>query len=161
MQQMSGKCDANAHMERARTCEQRARADNSKMHWNQIKWNVLVCAISFSLLTWYSEQLKQCQQQLSPSTYFFAWPFSHSKLHTDSGGFGWCDLNCTSAIFQANEFSSCVHWMLGIILCVSGVSYVLCYHPFRSVHHWLATDFFLSVVRSFVRFSFSIEWGFK
>lgn len=47
--------------------------------------------------TWYCEQLKQCQQQLSPSTNFLAWPNSHGRLQTDSGGFGWWYVNCTSA----------------------------------------------------------------
>lgn len=54
-------------------------------------------------LTWYMEQLKQCQQQLSPSTYFFAWPFSHGRLHTDSGGFR-SDLNCTSTALCCEWF---------------------------------------------------------
>lgn len=43
--------------------------------------------------TSYCVQLKQCQQQLSPSTYCLAWPSSHSALHTDSGGCGSLHLN--------------------------------------------------------------------
>lgn len=54
-------------------------------------------------ITWYKEQLKQCQQQLSPSTYRFAWPLSHGKLHTDSGGFGWLNLNCTSVEYDDDD----------------------------------------------------------
>ncbi len=48
-------------------------------------------------LTWYCVQLKQCQQQMSPSTYFLAWPWSHGRLHTDSGTAGLSILNCTAA----------------------------------------------------------------
>lgn len=48
-------------------------------------------------LTSYCEQLKQCQQQLSPSTYCLAWPSSHSALHTDGGGRGDSHLNWISA----------------------------------------------------------------
>lgn len=47
-------------------------------------------------LTWYCVQLKQCQQQLSPSTYFFAWPRWQGRLHTDSGDLGCESLNWIS-----------------------------------------------------------------
>lgn len=87
-------------------------AQNTKSPWHSICSRIFITIVEFRfefqsflhliffyiLITWYIEQLKQCQQQLSPSTYFFAWPFSHGKLHTDSGGFGWWDLNCTSAV---------------------------------------------------------------
>lgn len=47
--------------------------------------------------TWYWVQLKQCQQHLSPSTYFFAWPTSQGREHTLSGGRGCPSLNWISA----------------------------------------------------------------
>lgn len=38
------------------------------------------------ILTWYVEQVKQCQQQPSPSTYFLACPRRQGREHTLSGG---------------------------------------------------------------------------
>lgn len=50
--------------------------------------------------TWYWVQLKQCQQHISPSTYFFTWPRSHGRLQTDSGGLGLPNLNWISEWYK-------------------------------------------------------------
>lgn len=55
------------------------------------------CQARTASRTWYWVQLKQCQQHLSPSTYFLAWPTSQGREHTLSGGWGCPSLNWISA----------------------------------------------------------------
>lgn len=107
-------------------------------------------------LTWYMEQLKQCQQQLSPSTYFFAWPFSQSSEHTDSGGFGWWDLNWTST------FRCAFRWMHALQIYFQSANYELL-QLFRCICMWKKwkkkiTLLIRSVIRIFALTDMFLEW---
>lgn len=80
--------------------------------------NISLVIFQFSYSTSYCVQLKQCQQQLSPSTYCLACPSSHSALHTDSGGrrdssLNWISVHKSENMLRENVLkASPLYWIV-------------------------------------------------